>query len=229
MRDKGAAFLSLWKNPGADTLILAGDITSAVRYDYLDIVFGMLSPLYKHIVYTIGNHECYKTSLVNAWIGVKAVNTKYANVHSLNNESITLDGVLFYGGSAWFPDPNNNPISRNAKKGMNDFWMIKGPENDFYKSNYEFTKNFDVDADVVVTHHLPIKECVSPKYVGQALNAFFVSEVWEYKAKPKYWLHGHTHEKTDFEYLGTRIIANPRGYPHPSGNPWWNYALVVEV
>ncbi len=28
------------------------------------------------------------------------------------------------------------------------------------------------------------------------------------------WIHGHTHRRVDLEVRGTRVISNPRGYPH---------------
>jgi hypothetical protein len=28
------------------------------------------------------------------------------------------------------------------------------------------------------------------------------------------WIYGHTHRASDLEVEGTRVISNPRGYPH---------------
>jgi hypothetical protein len=28
------------------------------------------------------------------------------------------------------------------------------------------------------------------------------------------WIHGHTHRRVDVTARGTRVVSNPRGYPH---------------
>jgi len=34
--------------------------------------------------------------------------------------------------------------------------------------------------------------------------------------KAHLWVFGHTHEATDVELAGCRVISNPRGYPEES-------------
>lgn len=52
---------------------------------------------------------------------------------------------------------------------------------------------------------------------------------------PSVWIHGHIHANRDYVIGGTRVIANPRGYPltfglnAPRENPDFNPRLVVEV
>ena len=31
---------------------------------------------------------------------------------------------------------------------------------------------------------------------------------------PKLWIHGHTHERCDYQLGTTRVVANPLGYPN---------------
>ena len=50
--------------------------------------------------------------------------------------------------------------------------------------------------------------------------------------QPRLWVHGHTHEIFDY-YIGTtRVLCNPRGYPHERENAKRNPAipnLKIEV
>jgi hypothetical protein len=42
------------------------------------------------------------------------------------------------------------------------------------------------------------------------------------------WIHGHTHRRVDTVVDGTRVVSNPRGYPHePVGG--YDPELVIEV
>jgi len=42
------------------------------------------------------------------------------------------------------------------------------------------------------------------------------------------WIHGHIHHRADFAIRGTRVVANPRGYPtepHTGFDP----TLIIEI
>ena len=41
------------------------------------------------------------------------------------------------------------------------------------------------------------------------------------------WIHGHTHTAFDYDVRGTRVVCNPRGYPHETTG--FDPALVVTV
>ena len=68
---------------------------------------------------------------------------------------------------------------------------------------------------VVITHHGPHWESVHPKYrTGTSLlTAAFVSDLAALMGKALLWVHGHVHDSFDYEINGTRVVANPRGYP----------------
>jgi predicted phosphodiesterase len=42
------------------------------------------------------------------------------------------------------------------------------------------------------------------------------------------WIHGHTHWAFDYKIGETRVLANPRGYPHETTHGF-NPKLIVEV
>lgn len=223
-RDRGVEWLENFE-PAADILILAGDITSATGNGFLDIVFESTSRRWKWVVYTAGNHEFYFTSLAQGWRNIKDAASRYKNVCPLNNELLRIDGISFLGGSGWFPK-SNYP---DRKVLMSDFHYIRYCEPDVYNSNKDFKGLLKLKSyDVIVTHHLPVDDCVTAEYIGNPLNDFFVSQ-FDVKSYPsKYWIHGHTHSSVNIKVGSTKIVANPKGYPK-SQNIGWNSKLTIEV
>jgi hypothetical protein len=68
---------------------------------------------------------------------------------------------------------------------------------------------------VVVTHFLPARECIAPRWRGaNLLNDYFANNLGEYIStmSDATWLFGHTHDATDIVLGDTRVVANPHGY-----------------
>jgi predicted phosphodiesterase len=69
---------------------------------------------------------------------------------------------------------------------------------------------------VVVGHHCPSYQSISPKYKNESiLNGAFSSNLDQFildYPHIKMWIHGHTHEPFDYFVGSTRIVCNPRGY-----------------
>lgn len=65
---------------------------------------------------------------------------------------------------------------------------------------------------VVVTHHGPHPLSIAPRFVGNALNAGFVSDLTPLMAGADLWLHGHVHDSFDYRVGACRVVANPAGY-----------------
>ena len=145
------------------------------------------------------------------------------NAHFLRPGQVEIDGVLFTGGTLWtnFMD---NPISQGVCGRMiNDFRQIKNFRTrdayDIYykhlehiKHSYENRGNRKV---VVVTHFLPARECVAPRWrSGDLLNDYFANDLGSMIAEMQNttWLFGHTHDAMDFQLGNTRMVCNPHGY-----------------
>jgi predicted phosphodiesterase len=207
---------------GEDVLVLAGDIASgstntmAVIRHFLDLGFPQ-------IVYVPGNHEYYGTGFdeFNAKMENKCF--AYENVHFLNPGSVTIDGVKFVGGTLWtnFAD---NPFSQSAaKRGISDFRLIRDFDvNRCAKTYYQhlgyIQDQYEQRGDakvVVVTHFLPARECIAPRFRnGDLINDYFANNLGEYIStmSDTTWLFGHTHDATDIVLGDTRVVANPHGY-----------------
>jgi Icc-related predicted phosphoesterase len=227
--DRGREFIQSLDPTGVDVLVLAGDICPAKR-EFLDEVFGLLAPRYPHLLYVAGNHEYYGISARAGLKELERLSQSYPNVHFLNNSRIEIDGQGFVGTTGWFPE---NPSNWRNRVYMNDFLMIRDFEPWVYNQHHTadiFLCGASPD-DIFVTHHLPTRACISPKYDGSALNDFFVSEFDHIVVcvKPRLWIHGHTHEQTDFVVGNTRIVANPLGYPREPSQERFKDKLVIDT
>jgi Icc-related predicted phosphoesterase len=100
---------------------------------------------------------------------------------------------------------------------LDDFSKIKDYESWVYSENWkaiDFLAENLGSGDVVVTHHLPSRKSVHPKYERSPLNSFFLCDVEPLIAdrQPALWIHGHTHSSSDYQIGATRVVCNPAGY-----------------
>lgn len=209
---------------GEDVLVLAGDIASGSD-NTMDVIKFFLDQGFPQIVYVPGNHEYYGTFFDEFNEEMAAKCAEYNNVHFLNPGTVTLNGVLFVGGTLWtnFAD---NPLSESAaRRGINDFRQIRGFGVtrcvDTYYQHYQYIKQQyearGTQKVVVVTHFLPARECIAPRFRGpDLLNDYFANNLDNYIAEMQdtTWLFGHTHDATDIVLGETRVVANPHGYYH---------------
>lgn len=212
--DKGKEFIESLDPTGVDVLVLAGDICGW-RLERLTAMFSSFSAKYPNIVHVPGNHEFYGSTPTNVWNNIKTVASQFPNIHTLNNETVIINGQRFIGGTGWFPHYAHND---KFKQYMNDFRIIKDFEPWVYQQHQylEVWLNEELlENDIVVTHHLPSVQCVAPQYKLSPLTPFFLSELDDLilEKKPKIWLSGHTHTQFDFNIGPTRLVCNPLGYP----------------
>jgi Icc-related predicted phosphoesterase len=88
---------------------------------------------------------------------------------------------------------------------------------------------------VVMTHHAPSFQSISPHYAGSDLNAAYASELYNAysdDAMPILHIHGHVHDSFDYMLGDTRVVCNPRGYLNMGPgdlNSKFNPNLVIDV
>lgn len=210
-RDGGFEFIN--RLPEADVLIVAGDLSNA---NGLRSALKMLSQKYQDVIFVPGNHEYYGGTKLAVDIVRECVPD---NVHWLDRNTVTLHGQRYVGCSLWFPD---TPEARRNTHMLGDFYHIQGT--DWIWEEFErcrtFLRDTVLESDVVITHHLPTQTSVSPRFVGDALNCYFVGDVSEL-VKSKWWIHGHTHDACDYMHGKTRVLCNPVGYPNERGAAHW--------
>jgi 3',5'-cyclic AMP phosphodiesterase CpdA len=236
-----------WTPPyvSADILVLAGDISVGThglawaRHTFAD------TP----IIYVPGNHEFYGAQLPEALDAMRE-EARRRDIHFLDADECVIDGTRFLGTTLWtdyeFYGSDAAKLDRamaDAAEEMGDFRMIKWSNGDPLKPELvremhltrarwleeRLTETFD-GPSVVVTHHLPHRLSIHPKYEGTRYNPCFVSDLDYLVRQPVVlWAHGHTHESMDYSVNGTRVFCNPRGYLPREPNPAFDPAGLVEL
>lgn len=229
-------------NPAPNSiLVLAGDIVPVVSLltqmnklqpsdtDFVDF-FEIVSFKFKHVVYVSGNHEFY-SSHYNCIGNLKRALAEYPNIHVLDCESITLEGIDFYGGTGWtdFNREDQDTISL-APKMLMDFRVIREDTGKFLPSTaLALHKKFLVGLEkfslksknkkVVVSHHSPSLETTNPIYKNEFhMNGLFASDLTQYMGGVGYWVYGHMHSGLDVVHGDCHVVTNPRGYPHEASH-----------
>lgn len=227
-KDGGRAFAESLDPAGVDVLVLAGDVVVGPgiprSVGYLCNRFADATVLYVH-----GNHEFYGFERSEVCRYTEQAVAENANLVWLDNSAVALDGLRFIGGPLWF---RNDPSPRRF--GMSDFHLIRGFESWVYEENASFVRLLEnklAPGDVVISHHLPCRASIDPRYARSPLNPWFLCDVEPLilERKPALWLHGHTHASVDTIVGDTRVFCNPFGYLANEENPGWQAACDVEL
>ena len=225
----------------ADLIVLAGDTAPGMK----GLNWALENLNGKPVIYIIGNHEYYRHSYPKLVAGMKeaAANT---NVHVLENDVLEYQGVRFLGCTLWtdFMLDGNAMLSElAAAEFMNDYRLItKSPAYSKLRpsdtvaihraSVYWLEKQLKQkhDPTVVITHHAPSRKSVPGHLETSPINPAYASGLEELITtySPKLWIHGHMHFPVDYRIGQTRILSNPRGYPHQRDNGH-NPDMIVEI
>ncbi|GGB80752.1 hypothetical protein GCM10011352_03070 [Marinobacterium zhoushanense] len=229
----------------ADAVILAGDIhTGTQGLGWAARHFPGLP-----VLYVPGNHEYYGYSMPALRTEFQA-EAKRLGIHLLDNTSIVIDGVKFLGSTLWTdfalyadtPDECAELTYAKALSVMPDFTIIEQPEGVVFSPKESqrlhscaiswLEKELSVPfagPKVVISHHAPLPACIPPRYRGDLLSPAFASRLTHLMGNAALWVHGHVHEPVNLECCGTRIIANPGGYPDEFNPPCFIPGLVIEL
>lgn len=225
-------------NESADILVLAGDIGNGAQA--IELFKDWPVP----VLYVAGNHEFYGAEIrqVHADLSAAALGT---SVTFLDNDAIDFGGVRFLGTTLWTDyrlelNRTQRQLMENAELRIRDHFTIKCGGGPFTAAralaehvlsrawlSRELAKSYD-SKTVVISHHGPHPLSVHPRYVGEALNAAFVSNLSELLPKADLWIHGHVHDSFDYTVSGCRVIANPAGYARNRNSAGSAKELVFE-
>lgn len=214
-----------------DVLVLAGDLLPLRSLEDAKRAFGWFCGRFPHVVYLPGNHEYYRNSAANADAVLAACAEASTNLHVLNPGLTTIGGTRFVGAALWFPPTPDEAMYRRL---VNDFRLIDGFVpwvHETHAAHLAFLRANVQPGDVVVTHHLPHPRSVAPQFARSPLNRFLLADdaadLVE-RGGARLWVHGHTHAPCDYVVGETRVICNPRGYPHEATRPI-DLGLVIEI
>lgn len=242
--DRGQEIIDSLDPTGIDVLVLAGDISVAIDDISAKKVVG--SPLwqalqaicakYPHVVYTAGNHEHYGSSIsyvrdLRNWI---LRSGEMTNLHWLDGTSASINGQRFIGGTLWYENSEDMEV---AKAVCNDFRKITDLDTTHGREHIEVKTFLSLaikEGDVVVTHVAPSVKSVGPRYMmdpnSRHINKLYYVDMESVIAenKPVLWIHGHTHECSDYFIEDTRVVCNPMGYSHEI-KAYFDIQATVEV
>lgn len=221
--DFGTKMICGWDTQDCDTLVIAGDIGEFwFLRDHKNII-DTICEMYKEVVYVLGNHEPYGSSIQETIQRAIELDNLIPNFHFVNNFVTMVNGISIAGTTLWFKKPQDR--FQKYERYMNDFSQITNFKREVYEENakaIEFLKELrGQNLDLVITHHLVSVKSVHNKYLADPLNIYFLCDVeWIIKEiNPKICCHGHTHLPCDYTIGDTRVYCHPRGYP----NEWSGY------
>jgi Icc-related predicted phosphoesterase len=206
----------------ADLLVLAGDIHRHIKA--VDTFHDWPVP----VVYVSGNHELYYGANVLETVEQLRKCAINSNVHYLEMNDVVLQGVRFLGCCLWTDyrlfHGMKSLAMREAEQCLKDHQLISTGKGTFTAAEAErlhkqsrrwlerkLAEPF-TGKTVVVTHHAPHPRSIHPRFIGNLLNASFVSDLTPLVEMADLWIHGHVHDSFDYVVGRTRVVANPRGY-----------------
>jgi hypothetical protein len=214
-------------------VVLAGDIGRGV--DGLRAAIGHWP--WQRVLYVPGNHEPYGHALPGLVGELRTVAaTTRGRVSVLERDERVIGGVRFLGCTLWSDFAAAGAHERTRAMAIcgdlvNDYehigWLPEArrlrPDDTLrlHRTSRRWLQHrLDTHFDgptVVVTHHSPLPPhgpIADP--VHWALAGAFVSDLTALMGAERVavWVHGHTHRRVDVTVRGTRVVSNPRGYPH---------------
>lgn len=87
---------------------------------------------------------------------------------------------------------------------------------EFFDSEISAITKKDPNAQIIVmTHHTPSQKSIVTRFLDSPINAGYCSSLDEWIAgRPNIckWIHGHTHNRCEYNIGNTQVLCNPRGY-----------------
>ena len=218
-----------------DAVILAGDIDVGARaVEWAALTFTGISVLYVH-----GNHEAYGKSLEDMQHEIGTACQATENVHFLNGNELTLNGVRFLGTTMWtdfnlFGDNSRMDAMRASEAALNDYWRIDLAREGNRTLRASDTANFHAQQrqwlqemlnipfegkTVVITHMAPSMLSIADQYAIDLVSAAFASNLDDLVEMADLWVHGHMHNSFDYQIGKCRVVCNPCGYVGYGGKP----------
>ncbi len=212
-RDGGASFVDGLDPAGADVLVLAGDVGVVPR---CLPALERLVDRYPQVVMVCGNHEFYGTSREDVYGALAELEARRPTFRVLEDRVVEVAGARFVGSTLWFADAPGNDVFARA---LTDFRVIPRFVDWVYDVNARsaaFLERTVRAGDVVITHHIPDRRGVHPRWSGPTtseLNRFFLCQLpEELLGRAACWVFGHTHDAAGFRIGACDFHCNPLGY-----------------
>jgi predicted phosphodiesterase len=214
----------------ADAFVLAGDTATGTG----GVEWARSWADGRPVLYVAGNHEFYGHACPGLIDELRQA-AAGSSVHVLENDELVVGGVRFLGCTLWSDFDFDGPEQREqtmriSGRVVNDFKHITfGPEERtlapidtralHLSSRRWLEERLARPHDgptVIVTHHAPLIRGRPSSPLLRAVGGAFASDLSALMGSGQValWIFGHTHRAADLEVEGTRVLSNPRGYPH---------------
>lgn len=232
-----------WTLPKGDVLIIAGDLchasaldparTDLYRVRQRDRVLQFIeaaTSAFRHVLMVAGNHEHYDGIFEDT---VPLLRQHLPGVTVLDNETIDLNGALFFGTTLWTDLAGRDEAAmEKIRRGMGEYFFTKTRRaNEAGEADLAKLRPADTIAahdrslahlrnlaarrpSVIITHHAPSHQGLNPQHRGNGLDGAFASDLdglIEELSVP-FWVHGHTHIRKRYQIADTILLANCRGF-----------------
>jgi len=245
--------------PGADLLVLAGDIGSYQTGSRLsDALFGMERFSPRHgwptpVIYVPGNHE-YDNDDFDAVHARLREACAALDIQWLERETLVIDGVRFVGTTLWsdfdaLVEQRDSMTEALKKRGKAmraaNFYLEKAATTrngqpfmaEELRAQALLCQDWLRDAlaqpfdgtTVAITHFAPSLASADPRYGLTPGTAGFCNSLDEFLPRAQLWLHGHLHCAFDYVKDGCRVVANPLGYRSKGEQEAFRPNLLIEV
>lgn len=228
-------------NVRGDILVLAGDIGYLGDDNYQTHPFwDWVTKNYQQVIVALGNHEFYKFyNLASMHDGL--IGEIRPNIHYYYNAVVHIQDIDIIVSTLWA-----NITLEDAyitEHSVTDFRRILYGENiltfaDFnreHKRCFEFIKQSVAASTakhkIVVTHHVPSFQLMSPEFLGSHINGAFTVELADYIATSgiDYWIYGHSHRNIDKTIGTTRCVCNQFGYAFHNEHLTFDRNKIIEI
>lgn len=251
--------LQITPAPGADLLMLAGDVGSYQEGSRLagdDFGLTRFSPRHgwpTPVFYVPGNHEYDGADLDDTHARLRALCAEL-DITWLERETVVHGGVRFVGTTLWadfdaLVAPTDDLGERLKKRGKAmraaDFYLVKAAatrgghpflaaqQREHSLACQDWLRNaLDEPFDgttVAVTHFAPTLASADPRYGLRPGTAGFCNSLDELMPRAQLWLHGHLHCAFDYVKDGCRVVANPLGYASKGEQEGFRPDRLIEV
>ena len=245
--------------PGADLLVLAGDIGSYQQGSSLsepDFGLARFSPRHgwpTPVLYVPGNHEYDNADFDEIHSRLRET-CDALDIGWLERETRVIDGVRFIGTTLWA----DFDALVERTDGLSEALKKRGKAMraaNFYLQKAATLRNGEIflaealrehsltcqawlrnalaesfdGTTVAITHFAPSLASADPRYGLSPGTAGFCNSLDELLPQADLWLHGHLHCQFDYVKDGCRVIANPLGYVGKGEQENFRPDLLIEV
>ncbi len=217
--------------PGADLLVLAGDVGSYQLHRdgstmaEADWGLGRFAHWPVPVLFVPGNHEYDALDVDETHARLRDTCERLGLIW-LERETHVMPGVRFIGTTLW-SDYDVLGEREKAYRAANHYLVKMAGQRNGQLFDAQAMRELGLECQrwlrdalhtpfdgttVVVTHFAPTLHSMDPRYGATPGTAGFCNGLDAWLRHADLWLHGHLHCPTDVQVGRCRIVANPYGY-----------------